>query len=539
MRKTKSEIRGNDEIIRSVAAEVGEFLDGQSGEAVATAPKKTWLRWVAAGTALCLALGVAAFGMIRHRQIELRYVRETAERRDLVRAVSVAGAVRPAEACEITAQVSGTVLEAPFAEGQTVQKDAVLYVLDSTEAQRNLESLKNAHQSAQNTCNSLQKAVANCNIKAPIAGVVTRLYVGVGDRVEAGAQIGTVADRSAAYLNVRFSSQDAAKLAVGQAATVTAANRTHSGVVESIFAVEEAGPGGVPVRQVRIKIANPQGVSEMSAATATVGGAKCIAGANFTFPNDKVITAGASGRIKAVRIKEGNRIEKNAVVATIDRTELQAQLETAKTNLEASRLALENGEKALAAYRITAPIAGTVVTKKLNVGDVLQHETVGPVAMIYDLSRLELTVDVEETKIKEIAVGQNVRITTASLEGKEFVGKVTKVGLNGTAQNGATVYPVTVAVENTPDLLPGMNVSAEIFVMERAGVLAVPIDAVAADGTVLVKKDSESGKAAIEKGEISGFVRVKVECGERNGEFVEIISGLSEGDEIAFDPSEM
>ncbi|MBQ3055336.1 MAG: efflux RND transporter periplasmic adaptor subunit [Oscillospiraceae bacterium] len=536
MRKTKSEIRGNEESIRSVAAEVGEFLEGENRESPKT-PRKQWVRWTAAGTAFCLLVGVAACAMIKHHRTELRYIRETVERRDLTRSVRVTGAVRPAESLELTAQVSGAVLEAPFAEGQTVEKGAVLYVIDSTEAERDLERAKNTQQRAQDSYHELQKAVANCKIKAPNTGTVTSLRVGVGDRVEAGAQIGSVSDRSVAYLNLPFASQDAAKFTVGQAATVVVGGNSFSGAVESIFTLEETGVGGVPVRRVRIKLTNPQGVSNATEATATVGGVNCLAGAKFTFPNDKLIIAGASGKIQSVKIKEGNTIGKNAVVAVIDDSELQDKLKSAKTTLDESTLALEEAQKRLEQYRITAPISGTLVEKKLNAGDVLDHTTGASVAIIYDLSRLNLTVNIEERNIKQVAVGQNVRITTPSLEGKSFLGKVTKVGINGTAQNETTVYPVTVSVDQGSELLPGMNVNADILVMEHTGVLAVPAKAISSDGTVLVSKESESGKHSVGKAEISGFVRVPVECGETDGEFVEITGGLSEGDLIAFDPT--
>ena len=549
MRKNKKEISGNEDVIRSISAEVGEFL----GETPApekkpkrkSITKKKWFKWVAVCVVICLILGISALIRSRPKQIELTYLQATVERRDITQSINATGTIQPAASYELTSLVSGEVLEAPFEEGQTVQEGDLLYVIDSSDMESNLERAQNSYDRALESYNDLLETREDYNIKAPSAGAITELTVEVGDKVNAGSKIGTVADRSVAYLKVPFFSEDAVKLSVGQAAAVTIASsfETLSGTVESISALEEVGLGGALVRQVKIRVNNPRGISEATSATATVGGYECNAGATFTFPADKAITAQASGEIVSIKLGEGSSVAEDTVIAVIDDESLDEQLKNSKSSLDDAKLSLENAQEQLDNYRITAPISGTVIEKNLKVGDTLDsaNKTAasGSIAIIYDLSHLEFTINVDELDIKKVAVGQTVRITADSLEGETFTGKVSKVSINGTTQSGATAYPVTVVIEEAGDLLPGMNVSADILITERTDVLVVPSEAVQRGNTVLVSTETTTGRKALadgaeEEATAPGYVRTEVSIGVNDESFVEITEGLSEGDEITY-----
>ena len=106
---------------------------------------------------------------------------------------------------------------------------------------------------------------------------------------------------------------------------------------------------------------------------------------------------------------------------------------------------------------------------------------------IYDLSYLEMTLNIDELDISTVEAGQTVQITAEAVEGKTFTGVVTKVSVAGTTSGGITSYPVTVRIDETDGLLPGMNVDAEIVLEEAADTLAIPSSAVTrGSGTPLV-----------------------------------------------------
>ena len=133
------------------------------------------------------------------------------------------------------------------------------------------------------------------------------------------------------------------------------------------------------------------------------------------------------------------------------------------------------------------------------------------------------TVDVN-VKIQE---GNNSRIQT-------FTGVVTKVSVVGTTSGGTTTYPVTVRIDDTEGLRPGMNVDAEIVLSSADGVLAIPSMAVNRGNTVLITSDSPSAVNALEQEAPEGYVYVQVTIGVSDDSYIEITSGLQEGDTVAY-----
>ena len=153
---------------------------------------------------------------------------------------------------------------------------------------------------------------------------------------------------------------------------------------------------------------------------------------------------------------------------------------------------LDNAKDTLDDYTITAPIDGTIVTKNKKAGDNMMSGTSAAesnsMADIYDLSSLKFQLSVDETEVDKVKVGQSVSVTADAVEG-EFVGEVTKVGIDGTSSNGVTTYPVDVEIKKYGTLLPGMNITAEIVVEEATGVLSIPVSAVQRGSVVYVKDD--------------------------------------------------
>ena len=129
---------------------------------------------------------------------------------------------------------------------------------------------------------------------------------------------------------------------------------------------------------------------------------------------------------------------------------------------------------------------------------------VSALAVIYDMSSLTFDIALDELDVNQVKVGQEVTVEVDALDGQDFTGKITNISVAGTTTNGATTYPVTVQIDNPPaELLPGMNVNASIITGESTGVLAVPVAAIQRDNIVYVKdsgaettKDSASDEPA-------------------------------------------
>jgi HlyD family secretion protein len=105
---------------------------------------------------------------------------------------------------------------------------------------------------------------------------------------------------------------------------------------------------------------------------------------------------------------------------------------------------------------------------------------------------------------------------------------VDNVSINGTSQNGVTTYPVTVVINDYGDLLPGMNIDAEIVVEKVSNVLAVPVSALNRGNIVYVKGDKQDKEDQAP----DGYRSVEVKTGVSDDDYIEIKSGLSEGDSV-------
>lgn len=482
--------------------------------------------------------GVRHMLSVKAGAVEQTYTESEVSRQDIRLTLSSTGTIAPANQYSVTAAVKGEVLSASFEEGDEVKKGDVLYEIDKTDAQNSIDQSKLSLQQSQNSYNQTLETLDDLNVKADDAGVITELHVSVGDQVSNGTVIADLRDSSVMELTVPFNSSDADSFGVGAAATVTmdGSFETLSGTVTAIDAAESVLDGYQIVKNVTIQVSNPGGLSTSSAATATVNGAACNQGANFTYLSESTITASASGKIASLNVREGSSVSKNQTVATISSTSAQNSVTNSKLSLEQAQLSYQKSVDMLDDYTITAPIDGTVITKTIKAGDTLDA-TNGQttLAVIYDLSYLTFDISLDELDVNQVEVGQQVNITCDSLtDAGEFTGEVTKVSVAGTTSNGVTTYPVTVKITAPPDgLLPGMNVDATIVVDEAADALSVPIAAVQRGDTVYVKQAGAKNTEQIMVGGSllpDGWTAVTVETGLSDDSNIEIISGLSETD---------
>ena len=144
----------------------------------------------------------------------------------------------------------------------------------------------------------------------------------------------------------------------------------------------------------------------------------------------------------------------------------------------------------------------------------------------YDTAEITLTVD--ELDIARLSIGQAVTVTLDALPGQSFDGEITEIDPNGENGGGSTKYSVTVTLPRTEDMLTGMNAAVRVQLAENDDLLLIPLAAVQedADGIYVCtgydKKSDEPTKP------------VAITTGLSDGENVEVLSGLSEGDSVYY-----
>ena len=500
--------------------------------------KRNWKKITAV---VCVAAVAAAVLLPKNSkkavQASTQYMEAALERRDITNTFSGSGTISAANTYTVKSLVKGTVLTADFEVGDTIEKGTVLYTIDSSDVATSVEKAQLALEQAQRSYDDTADAQY---IRSVIGGTVASIKVKAGDYVTAGQEIATVRDDSSLLLTLEFPAADASGFAVGQAAEVilNGTFETLSGTVQAVAGTDTISSGNLLVRTVTIAVKNNGSLTTAQAASAIINGVSALASARFDYQHQQTVTATTSGTVAAVCVKEGTAIEANTAIVQLSGTELSRQVQSAADSLLNAQLSMSDTQKQMENYTIPSPISGTVIQKNVKAGDTVGTDTTASETLctIYDLSYLEMTLNVDELEILSIKEGQTVTITADAIPDRTFTGVVTSVSAAGTTTGGTTTYPVTIRIDDTGDLLPGMNATAEIEVSSASNALAVPNGSVVRGNYVLVTKDSPSAVNAVQDMTApDGYVYVKITTGTSDNDSIEVTGGLQEGDTIAYD----
>jgi len=226
------------------------------------------------------------------------------------------------------------------------------------------------------------------------------------------------------------------------------------------------------------------------------------------------------------------------------------QIQQAQASLKST---LDNLSKTV----FSSPIDGVITSLRVEEGEMAIIGTMnnpGTVLMtIADLSVMEVEVEVDETDVVGVQLGQTANVRVDAFPSQLFSGKVTEVGSSALQRTAATAttteskdFKVVVTLDNPSKLLkPGLSASADIISAERKQALAVPISAL-----VLREKKSEGAAAPAEgaksrsDAEEEGVYAVAsgraqfapVKKGIMGELMIEIVSGLAEGQDVVVGP---
>ena len=452
---------------------------------------------------------------------ETIYTTASVEKRSITNALTGSGTLQPADSYTVTTLVSGEVLSDTFEEGDIVEKDQLLYTIDSSD-------VSTTETQAQTNYTQALKAKYPT---ADISGTVSEVYVSNGDAVSAGTELCRISASNDLTIDFQFSYAKDGDFYVGQPAKIYLNGYAGyiDGTVAQIGSSSVANGTGMKMTTVRVKAANPGLVSGDCTASAVVGNYTSYGQTTVKIGTGSTITATASGKVSGLTLMPGDSVSSGQRICTITGDSVDNQLQNAKASLE-------NAQDRLDDYMVTSPITGTVVEKTVKAGDNVGtgSNSNNTLCIIYDLTYLEMTLNIDELDIDNVEVGQTVNVTSDAKEGQTFTGVVTKVSVVGTTSGGTTTYPVTVRIDDTDGLRPGMNVDAEIVLSSADGVLAIPSLAVNRGDTVLVTSDSPSAANALEQEAPEGYAYVQVTTGVSDDSYIEITSGLQEGDTVAY-----
>jgi HlyD family secretion protein len=244
------------------------------------------------------------------------------------------------------------------------------------------------------------------------------------------------------------------------------------------------------------------------------------------------------------------------VVREAELRQREQDIKTQDQRIRQEGASLNQAQYNLSRARIESPIDGIVSRRNIEEGETVVIGTMnnaGTVLLtIADMSIIEAEVEVDETDIPSVRLGQVATVTIDALPGKTYTGKVTEIGnspiqattgANASAGQAATNFKVTVQLDQTIDeVRPGFTCSAEIETAKRSKVVAVPIQAMAVRDLVydkagnIVRPPKQDGKkktpapaAPVELPE--GQTRKETEgvfvMRDKNAEFVPVRTGIA------------
>ena len=261
------------------------------------------------------------------------------------------------------------------------------------------------------------------------------------------------------------------------------------------------------------------------------------------------VVARTQGTLEELLVEEGDRVGEGQLLARLDKAELslrveqdevalrqarashsrrqalferqllsEEEYENARNQLANAEVALKESRLNLAYADIRAPIAGLLMQRNVEVGDLVRASE--ELFAVADLEPLLARIRIPEKRVRQVQVGQRAEITAAGSEEEPVAAQVRMINPGIDPQSGTV--KVTLEVSGGTGLKPGMFVTVRLITDVHAGTLVIPKKA-------LVLETDEDDVFVIGEGRAR---RRGVELGYVSGDLVEVVSGLAEGEEV-------
>lgn len=478
--------------------------------------------------------------------------------------VQTTGTIDPGADLSIRAAAAAMVADIQVAAGDTVASGDVILTYDLQSIRDHISQLETSLASLNSQLTSQQSITGSTYVTAPVKGRIKLLKADEDDLVaevmDTYGQLCVISTDG--QMKVTFTPVDGVTLAIGDKVKVVIGSATKSGLITD---VTDSGQLVAVIdkdtytagRKVTIKTSKNK-----------------IAGTGRLAVNKPLPIIAATGSIQSVYVYENKYVYAGRSLFKLDGTiinssvsDLMAEREAVWSDLKTARALLKKPT-----VQATQPgiISSVAVSAEQSVkdGDILYT--------LYPEKQYIMTIPVDELDIANIKLGQVASITVDAFNNKSYTGKVSRISSLGTSSNSVTTYDVTITIENPDSLLPAMNASCEVVILQADNAVLVPIAALQSSGGkryVLARSASASGSSGTSDtstsqvtnssagpagnagtsasgsnspsggrnsanagksivSDTTGYSRVEVTIGLVNDTYAQILTGLNTGDEI-------
>lgn len=234
------------------------------------------------------------------------------------------------------------------------------------------------------------------------------------------------------------------------------------------------------------------------------------------------------------QFERGKELHANASISDKDFEDIQESFAQAKSTLVRTEVSYENAKIALDDTIVRSPVQGTIISRPVEVGQVISSPTSavggGTILMtMADLSKVRVRALVDEIDVGKVSIGQVVSIKVAAYRDKEFFGVVSKIEPQAKIEQNVTTFPVLVDIDNDENLLLlGMNTDVVIEVLNKEVSLSTPTM------SLRTRKDiySAAGILNISKNTVDSFLG-EIQEGENFNKFI-VIRDSKDGPELTW-----
>ena len=423
--------------------------------------------------------------------------------------VSGSGSLTAVDLESITVPAGVTVNKVLVKKNAAVEQGTVLATVDMASVISTMADLQTEIDELDAQISNAEGDALSSTVAAGVSGRVKVLFGQKGDKVaDVMYEHGALAILSLdGYMSFTLNTET---LASGDQVTVTRSNgKKITGNVESVVA---------GVATVLVSDNGPEYGEEV---TVTDGKGQVLGTVTLDIHSPLRIT-GYAGTISAVKVSEGEKVSASAKLFTLKDTEYSANYESLL------RTRGEKEEQLLSLLQIQHD--GAILAQKngsVQSVDFTENSTQGSTSVV-TLSadeKMSVTITVDETDILSLEVGQQVYVTVSSVGDSSFAGTLTEIDKTGT---GSGSYSAVVELSKQSGMLSGMTASVSVQIEGVDNALLIPLEALhlTSDGAyVYTSYDPQ-------RQEYGG--RVDVVTGLQNSSYVEIKSGLKEGDAVYY-----
>lgn len=458
------------------------------------------------------AAGWFGFQRFQERRAQLddqpTYETVAVERGAISSTVSATGSIEPEAEVALSFRASGRVEQVLVSVGQPVEAGQLLAQLDVTDASLALEQAEVSLQISRAQLDKLEKPPAESDVIAAQANI-------------------TVAQASVASSEAALSSAQASYRDLIAGASPEEVAVQESQIRQAAVNVRQAQSAYDDIKHTPDAGASPQAV-QLEQATISLE----VAQAQLTLTQkgaDEAQIAAALAQIAqaelGVRQARSNLLVAQDALNALIEGPADEDLEISRAQVRQAELSKQQAEITLNNAMLYAPINSVVSQVNLRQGELYGGGAL-PGIVLTDLASFHMTVLVDEIDVRQVQIGQVVRLSLDALPDAEITGQVTKVSPTARDVGGVVAYEVEIVPDTTDaQLRAGMSATAIITTAHVDNILLVP--------NRYIQLDRESGRAFVQKIINNVPSLQEIEMGLRNDRFTQVLAGLTDEDQIA------